>query len=684
MSTPQFGGTAMGDMRPDRPTKVEAPNDVQDRTNRARSWLRTLAPMRNLCWEFFRGNTYTFLTKENALSEQQTRPSTTGRGKPNHRVRTSRPIHMPFFRQEVSYATQRVPGYEINPSNSDPQTQNAARIATKVARYGYDKWHIKRVTEKVTTSALVADQGFAWPMWNPSVGPRLGFDQQTERELHEGEVCVRTFTSNQVGWEPGEDFDDSRWYVVVQALPVDQVAKMPGYYGGKLTPDAADSAVVGRGQPAEARRILVTEYLERPSSQYRDGRWFTMANDRVICPMKQYPMTDTSGNTVDEPCLHKLSWIVDPDTGQDMGAMRFIIDIVRTYQDAVNKQAEWKNLASNPQIITQPGALLSPLTDEPGAQIQVANPDRIKWRETGQAPALLSEMQDRAKAELAFMLSQNDIPDQVEAARGIQALLERDQNARASFIANLAEFHGRLMRHCLVLVARHYSEKRLVKINGWKSPEIIPDFRGADLLDQVDIVVQPESLMPISRALLEQRVMNYAQLGWIPPHVAMAAVNGGTIESLTETYQLDVARANRIIQQIFLSPEDVLDPEMVDTYIPVTDPVTGQTQMQLHPIPWYVPRPQDNLDIYEGEFSDAMKTERYDTAPPQVKTMLQQAYNAILELKQQKAAQDQLQQMNQAAQIGMNNASQPQTKPMPSLPGVSGPGGQVDPAAGQS
>jgi hypothetical protein len=148
--------------------------------------------------------------------------------------------------------------------------------------------------------------------------------------------------------------------------------------------------------------------------------------------------------------------------------------------------------------------------------------------------------------------------------------------------------------------------------------------------------------------------MNWGQLGWIPPHIAMSAVNSGSVDGLMESYKLDVARANRIIQQIFLDPESVMDPDTILTFVPVPNPLTGQVTNELHPIPWYMPRMFDNLDIYMGEFEDAMKTERFDTAPEHVKTMLQIAYNGLIELK----------------------------KPMPNIPAVSGPGAQVNPAAG--
>jgi hypothetical protein len=51
---------------------------------------------------------------------------------------------MPFVRQELSHVTQRVPGYQVVPTNTDPETVAAAKASEKVALFGYEKWSIKK------------------------------------------------------------------------------------------------------------------------------------------------------------------------------------------------------------------------------------------------------------------------------------------------------------------------------------------------------------------------------------------------------------------------------------------------------------------------------------------------------------------------------------------------------------
>jgi hypothetical protein len=159
---------------PETPGKLklapDVPPDVDDRLRRGQARLAELAPGRNECWEFFRGNTYTVRTKENRLIVTASGISVNG-GDPPHRVKTRRPILTPFVRQEVSRATQRIPGYQVTPTNTDPETVAAAKAAEKVAIYGYEKWGIKAAFEDLVTDAIVADEGYAWPYWDDASAP---------------------------------------------------------------------------------------------------------------------------------------------------------------------------------------------------------------------------------------------------------------------------------------------------------------------------------------------------------------------------------------------------------------------------------------------------------------------------------------------------------------------------------
>ena len=77
-----------------------------------------------------------------------------------------------------------------------------------------------------------------------------------------------------------------------------------------------------------------------------------------------------------------------------------------------------------------------------------------------------------------------------------------------------------------------------------------------------------------SRQQIREEVLAYADRGWVSPQVAMAAIQGGTAEKLIQGYELDVARANRIIQAI--RQGTVMD---MGSWM-AKDPLSGETAEQ--------------------------------------------------------------------------------------------------------
>ena len=137
----------------------------------------------------------------------------------------------------------------------------------------------------------------------------------------------------------------------------------------------------------------MTEYLERPSPTFKQGRWLTLANGRVISGVmnvggeiqyRPYPGEDI--------CIIPLSYVEDPDSDRNQGLVRHMIDLVRTAQDSWSKALEWKNRALNPQILAPVGSIKNRLTDAPGAIIQyVPVGGQIpKWQDTPTVPRELA------------------------------------------------------------------------------------------------------------------------------------------------------------------------------------------------------------------------------------------------------------------------------------------------------
>ena len=631
------------------------PRDVQDKLQRGRTAKNTDANLRALCVKFWQGKQNYYLDSKNNLQSQAlvTRPD--GSGKPPHRIRNAYDFVHSIVEGKVSAASQRVPGYEVTPSSVDPDAIAAARLASQVAYYGYDKWRLRRATTKVITNALVQREAFAMPYFDPNVGPFVPVDGEL---VGMGEIRVQTFNRSEVMWEPGEDFDDSRWHAVERARLITELEQLPGFVGGTLNADARTSDVPT--DSAEADKVVTTDFMERPCPKYPQGRRMLIANDRVIVApeageWEPHPCIDANGEVSDEPALHRLSYTVDPE-GDDRGLVEHLLTLARTIDDCWNKLLEWKNRCLNPQMMAPVGSLVKRKSDEPGAVIyyRPVGAQKPEWERTAQVPSELFQIIELALTHMRAIAADIDVqPDPNLAAKTANAAIETNAARWQSFLGDVAEFHSRLMRNCLVLVARHYSEQRQLEIRGQYGWEPLASFTGRDLRSQVNVRVLPGSIEAKSRQTIQSE-LQFIQANWpgaITPEAALAALHGGSAEGLLRSYELDVARANLIVQRLREGPEAMA------SFPPRMDAELGGQ------VPGWMPRKQDNLQIWKQVIGDFTKTPLFDSLPVETQHMFELVWSGLEWLEQARAAKDALQQQMQAQSLGMDNAAKPQGPP---------------------
>lgn len=641
---------------------LAVPTDVLPRLERGRKQMLEDAPKRRLCMRFERGDTYWYVDGKNVLLSQNTVSNPDGSGKPPHRIRNKYNFIRPIVEDKVSASTQRVPGYEVNPTTTDASAWNAAKLASAVALYGYDQWRVRHATVKTVRYAIGGGgDGFALPYFDSTVGPFIALKDGSGYQGI-GEVKILVLSGNEVYWEQGVDFYDSRWHAVERAMPIDEIKRLPGYINaGAINPDA-NTSDVPTDQTGRDHMAMVTYYFERPSAENPQGRKLTICNDRLACQEEPYPLVDTDGTVLDEPVPLRLSYTVDPDAGRDFGLTWQLIDAQRTIQDCWNKLLEWKNRCLNPQMRAPVGSLITPPDDQPGA-VRYYRPisgQVPEWEQPPPVPEALFRMLAQMKEDMREMAAYEDVhADPNVAAKTVQQVINQSEARWQSFLGDLADWHSRLMRRCLLLVARHYTEPRLLTINGRSGPYLIPDFRGAHLMGQVNVTVAPGTLQYRSRQDTLNRLqwINQNFPGWLKPEQALAALDGGTAEKLVESYELDLARANKIIQKI--RDGSVLDmPTQLDAE-------TGEE------IPTFMPRKDldDNLTVWRQVFADFAKTEEYDQLPPELQEVPKLILAGIQRLEFE-AAQEQMARQNaMAEQQGMTNAAKPaQPKPLPDQP----------------
>ncbi len=668
-------------MRPDRgdtqtlPTgsaKLRAgqglPSELRRRVERGRNEMMRDAPLRRLCHKFERGETYWNLSEGNSLVQQNLITLPNGKGKAPHRIRNKYNFIRPLVDGKVSAATSKIPGYDVSPTTSDPADIGAANVSRKVAIYGYDKWGLREVAKRSVKNAVVSGDAFAWPYFDPNVGPYV----QTEKGyVGQGEVKVIVLNGNEVYWEPGVQFEYSQWFCVERAVSIDEVKQWPGYDARVTIQPDANTSESPKNRGENDNQVVVTSYFERPCPKYPRGRYFQMANNRVIVPEADYPLEDSNGQILDEPCLHRLKYTTDPLSDHDLGLVWQLIDFQRTIQDCYNKLLEWKNRTLNPQMLAPENSMSERRNDIPGYVYYYKPIGNLKpeW-ETPNANFVgpLQAILEQAKQDMLYVAADQDISSVLApnvASSSIQASVDQNQSRWASFLTELAEWHSRVMRHCLLLTARYYTEKRLIQIRGERGVDNINDFLGAQILDQVNVTVAPGSLESKSYQVILQEVFGYYDRQMISPRDAMRAIEARNTDLLTYSQDLDLQLANTVISRIL----DGTAMDMPDREVP--DPSTG---MPIH-VPGWMPGPQDDADVWDKIFADWMKTDQYEGLPPEQQEIANLIYGAVIRQRIAKSQLEAQMQMSAAQNLGMANAARPQSPPG----AVSTPGSQGTP-----
>ena len=630
------------------PAEQQVEAYVIDRIKRSDERMEELRPGIAERYEMWRGNQYAYTTSKNKLAFLPTKTTPQGGGKRPWLSRSANNLLIDIVAHEVSAVTQRIPSYEVTPTASDPNKRSAAKTSEQVLLYGYDKWGIQLAAVKAVTHAVVGQEAFAFPYFDTSVGPMiLGPDGKSV--IGRGEVKVRVFGASDVMWEPGVRFEDSPYHVIVQDMTLQELVNIPGYFGDAAPTDAEISRKRrGVTQAKNVDLVRVYSYLEKPTRTYPVGRWVTIAGNRKIAADRQYPVPEGDA-------LIPLSYIVDPDNDRDMGLVQHLLDPQRIFNDAWNKIVEWKNLAMAPQLFVAPGVLQGQvITAEPGAVYEIADPNNnMRWREVPDMPQELFQIAQEANGIIARLAAQNDIPQQVEAGKAIQTLIERDMARRQAFIAAVAKWHATLGHHNLQLVQQYYTEPRMLSIKGRWAPEVIRDFKGAQLLHQDDVRVAPGSIEPRTKAAMEQKVLAYADRGWITAEQAMAAIEGGYAGDLVTSYELDIGRATRIIARLKAGPEALYGtPEM-----PAPSRMEVQPDGSQMEVPDFMPRFFDNIPVQRGVFEDWMKTEEYESQPQDIQAVANEIYLGMLRIESQKQAMQQAAMDATAAAKGAQNAA---------------------------
>ena len=155
--------------------------------------------------------------------------------------------------------------------------------------------------------------------------------------------------------------------------------------------------------------------------------------------------------------------------------------------------------------------------------------------------------------------SKAQVPTGVRSGLAIQYLQEQDDTRLGPIIMRFEEAEGECGHELLHIVKENYKEPRLIRIIGRDNRIEAFDFKGADLGDNLDVIVQAGSAFPLNKVAKQQFVLNL----WLnkiitEPRQILKMLEFGTFEEIYEDFAMDEKNAqeeNRNMQQG--NPEEV-------------------------------------------------------------------------------------------------------------------------------
>lgn len=596
----------------------------------------------------------------NAVSNELDRLETREGGeKPRHRPRLTRNRMTSKVLSEVSMLTSRTPAWQVDPPNGDPGADNQAQLAEKVLMAKHGDLGIDSKAVNALIYSILTGTAVAWPYWDPDVG-RVVAEGEGGKTYCEGDVGIKLFHSGEVLWEPGVPFEDSGWHAIRKAVPVSTVRSQATRNGDKIKPNARGGMWERPGNEL-GEMAFTYEYLEKPSKG-NAGLWMRLCGGHEIRERREYPRKDG------QPALHKLAWIPRPDRHRDLGAGEMLVDCQRSYNRGHNQVIQWRTLALVPQMLAPEGSVTRELTDEAGVIIEyrVMGGQIPQWREVPEIPATLFETMDRALADMDEILGNHELPSGIESGSGIEAYNAHDQSRRGLFIRALAGWYAAIGQHVLELIHDHYTEPRLIELQGLYGPEQIPDFLGRDLGKIGKVRVKPSSLEGSSREAREKRILYYADRGWVEPHRAMRALDAGTDEALITELELDQAKQQREIRSVINlvarlqgtdQPQVLRELEMEDSgrlsSPNLETPIAGE---------------HDNHAVHMDELRIWMKTRDFEIQHPLVQAWAQDHYAQHEVFTVEAELRDSQQAAIKARALGDANAAREPGVKLPSQP----------------
>lgn len=496
------------------------------------------------------------------------------------RVRATVNHMLPFSRTLISKLNSKPLGFAVPAKKADDGTLRAARIGESI---------IADIAREQDWEGLREDASWAvWKggvaaisiAWDAAKGTPLG-TTKNGRPFGTGETVPQVHAVVDFAVQPGvRNAELGAWWINSIALPPEtvqdfyQLEDLPAADASAgMTPyqrSMFESHVTGEnktGSPG-VNLTLVLIYYERPSQSCPKGRVCHVVNNKIV---REGPWPF--------PFKNRLNLVILKETRVENRWWGItVLTSARSVQNGINQSwssiIEHMKLAGNARLYVPQSTyeLMKLSTDVAGEMIPW--PDGTPapaWTSPPQMPQWWIEEPGRLKEELADILGAHDVsrgeaPNNIQSGLGLSILVEQDSTPIGRMVKEAAGAWGRFATMVLQILEAKATEKRTAVITSPGYPPETVEWSGNDLQGQTTVIVDPEQIMPRSKAAMLAFAQTAAQMGLLQDPAALSRflriADMPDQRDILDALAPDVAKARRENAMMFQGR--IPDPESMD------------------------------------------------------------------------------------------------------------------------
>lgn len=485
---------------------------------------------------------------------------------PSWRVRITANHIAPICNQIIAKLTKNRPLWQVIPATSEDKDINIARMGEKVLQYLARILKHQTKTQEMWLWAVITGSAFKLPYWD--AGAKEVIDE--ENNTHLGEAGIDVLSCFEVLPELGATSEYLSKVMVTRTRSLDYIREKYPDTGEEVE----DEGVSGKSpvedklfdlmkksapvyEPSKKEKedkggnAIVKEYREIPSKKYPNGRYIITANNVLLNPDDMDLPFDF---LIKERKLGLIKYDYEKVPGRFWGKGRpeDLIPLQKEYNKTRSQIIEIKNLMAKPKWAVPIGSGIKKthLTSEPG-EVVYYNPGvpMPQQMQPASLPSYILREPDITRRDMQDVsgiheVSKAQVPTGVRSGLAIQFLQEQDDTRLGPVITRFEEQEGELGHELLHIVKDNYKEPRLIRIIGKDNKIEAFDFKGADLGDNLDVIVQAGSAFPLNKVAKQQFVLNL----WLnkiitEPRQILKMLEFGTFEEIYEDFAMDEKNA---------------------------------------------------------------------------------------------------------------------------------------------